>query len=303
MSGEAAIEVSNLTKNFGTVKAVRGISFEVSKGELFALLGPNGAGKSTTVDTLVGFRKPSGGSVRVLGYDPYARDREFRERIGVVLQDVSRETALTVEENMRLWGGAYRSRLDIDHVLSLVGLEGRRRRRIKSLSGGERRRLDLGMGLLADPDVLFLDEPTTGFDPEARREAWEVLKAFRGLGRTILLTTHYMEEAQYLADRVAIIAGGRLAACGSLDSLLGGERPQLTFSLPAGVAAEEMPDRLREGLAGDGRSVRIVLRSPTADLAEITGWAAARGLELGELSVSRPSLEDVYLSLVAAAAE
>lgn len=302
MTDKLVIEVSDLHKRYGKVTAVEGISFEIAEGEVFALLGPNGAGKSTTIEILEGFRKPSDGTVRVLGFDPYERDREFRERIGIVLQDVSRESMLTVEENLRLIGAVYRERLEVDQVLELVGLSDMRRRRIKSLSGGERRRLDLGMGLLADPDVLFLDEPTTGFDPEARRDAWLLLERFRSLGKTILLTTHYMEEAQYLADRVAIIAKGKLRACGLLESLLSSEQTLLRFQLPSAEEAAGLPDRLRAGLADDGLSVEIPLRKPTEELAEITAWAAGRGIELKDLSVNKPRLEDVYLSLVEEAA-
>ncbi len=297
-SPSAVIEVRDLTKNYGEVEAVRGISFEVAAGEVFALLGPNGAGKSTTVEIMEGHREPSGGEVRVLGFDPSQRKRDFRERIGVVPQETWQGGELTVGDTLAFTGVAYPRQLAIEVVLELVGLEDKRKRRVKSLSGGERRRLELGLALIGDPDLIFLDEPTTGFDPAARRRAWETVDGLRDLGKTILLTTHYMEEAQYLADRIAILSAGKIAVSGSLDVLLEKQRPTLNFKLPAGFDPGELPERLRAGLDPAGRAVEVFLERPTADLAEITGWAAGRSLELDDLSVKNPSLEEIYLSLV-----
>ena len=297
-SSNAVIVVRDLTKNYGEVPAVRGISFEVAAGEVFALLGPNGAGKSTTVEIMEGHREPSGGEVRVLGFNPSQRRREFRERIGVVPQETWQGGELTVGDTLSFTGVAYPRRLAVGKVLELVGLADKRKRRIKSLSGGERRRLELAVALIGDPDLIFLDEPTTGFDPAARRRAWETVDGLRDLGKTILLTTHYMEEAQYLADRIAILSAGKIAASGSLESLLEKQRPTLNFRLSEGFDPGELPERLRAGLDPASNHVEVFLERPTADLAEITGWAAGRGLELEDLSVKNPSLEEMYLSLV-----
>jgi ABC-2 type transport system ATP-binding protein len=295
----AAIRVEGLRKSYGDVEAVAGVSFEVAEGECFALLGPNGAGKTTTVEVLEGYRSRSGGRVEVLGFDPERAERDFRERIGIVLQSAGIDRELTVTEVVTLFGGYYPHPRDPGKVIDLVGLAAKRHARCKTLSGGQQRRLDLALGIVGDPDLIFLDEPTTGFDPSARRRSWELVDSLRALGKTILLTTHYMDEAQSLADRVAIMAAGRIVAEGS-PSTLGGRdvaEAEISFRLPKGAALDDLPatgpnrPRLR-----DGRVV-VPSGSPTAALHALTGWALARGHELEGLAVTRPSLEDVYLRL------
>ena len=294
--------VRGLTKSYGAVEAVRGVSFEVASGEVFALLGPNGAGKSTTVEILEGHRSADGGEVSVLGFDPATAGREFRDRIGIVLQETSEDTAeVTVAEALDTFGAAYRCPRDRDEVIGMVGLAGKANARLKTLSGGQQRRVDMALGLIGDPDLLFLDEPTTGFDPEARRAAWEMIKGLRSLGRTIILTTHYMEEAEYLADRVAVLMGGRIAACAPPSQLLGAERSTVRFRLPAGVDRADLPALVAAAVeAGgiEGDSAVVSTERPTALLAELTGWAVGRGIELAGLTISPPSLEDAYLQLI-----
>jgi ABC-2 type transport system ATP-binding protein len=295
----AAIRVEGLRKSYGDLEAVAGVSFEVAEGECFALLGPNGAGKTTTVEVLEGYRSRSDGRVEVLGFDPERAQRDFRERIGIVLQSAGIDRELTVTEVVTLFGGYYPHPRDPSEVIDLVGLGEKRHARCRTLSGGQQRRLDLALGIVGDPDLVFLDEPTTGFDPSARRRSWDLVDSLRALGKTILLTTHYMDEAQSLADRVAIMAAGRIVAEGS-PSTLGGRdvaEAEIGFRLPEGVGLDDLPalgpdrPRLRDG--------RVVLRSgsPTAALHTLTGWALARGGELEGLAVTRPSLEDVYLRL------
>jgi ABC-type multidrug transport system ATPase subunit len=295
----AAIRVAGLRKTYGEVEAVAGIDFEVAEGECFALLGPNGAGKTTTVEILEGYRRRSAGEVEVLGYDPERGERAFRERIGIVLQSAGIDRELSVEEIVSLFGGYYPRPRDAAEVIELVGLGDKRTARTRTLSGGQQRRLDLALGIVGDPDLLFLDEPTTGFDPSARRRSWELVESLRALGKTILLTTHYMDEAQNLADRVAIIAAGRIVAEGSPESLGGRDvaEAEISFRLPAGAALVDLPRELRDGIRQD--EGRVLLRSvaPTRDLHTLTGWAVARGEELEALAVTRPSLEDVYLRL------
>ncbi len=277
---EPVISVRGLHKAYGDVEAVRGIDLEVRAGEVFAFLGPNGAGKTTTVEILEGYRDRSGGEVRVLGEDPRHADRAWRERIGIVLQSCRLDPYLTVRESLALYAGYYSSPRPIEETIELVGLEGKADARARSLSGGQQRRLDVGMALIGDPELLFLDEPTTGFDPSARRQAWETIAGLRDLGKTVFLTTHYMDEAQRLADRVTIIAAGEVVARGTPEDL--GDRE----SRPAKISYRE-----------DGREVELETADPVKTLNELTGRALAEGLELEGLEVRRPSLEDIYLEL------
>ena len=276
---DAAIRVSDLHKRYGAHEAVRGISFEVPYGEVFCLLGPNGAGKTTTVEVLEGYRERSAGDVRVLGHDPARREREFRERIGVVLQSSESWATLTVAETLRVYAGYYERARNVDEVIALVGLEEKRNARVKTLSGGQKRRLDLAIALIGDPDLVFMDEPTTGFDPQARRNAWEMIRGLRSLGKTVLLTTHYLDEAQQLADRVAVIRDGLIVREGTPEEL---------------VSLSDTAIRYRE----DGELKVINTAEPTRVLHELTAAAVARGRELEELEVRRASLEDVYLELL-----
>jgi ABC-2 type transport system ATP-binding protein len=280
VSAAAAISVHGLRKAYDGHDAVRGIDFEVLSGEVFGLLGPNGAGKTTTVEILEGYRERDGGDVEVLGVDPWGSDRRHRERIGVVLQQSELPPTLTVREVHLLFAGYYRRPRDVDEVIELVGLAAKANERVKTLSGGQKRRLDLGLALVGDPELVFLDEPTTGFDPAARRTAWELVRSLRELGKTILLTTHYLDEAQQLADRVAVIREGALVRIGTPAELIG--------------AAPEVEIRYRE----DGREVVVATEEPTRVLAELTTHALAEGRELEGLEVRRPTLEDVYLELV-----
>ena len=276
----SAITVRGLRKSYKGVEAVAGIDFEVAAGEVFGLLGPNGAGKTTTVEILEGYRRRDGGSVDVLGFDPGSAPTALRQRIGVVLQQSELPYVLTTREILRMFAGYYERPRDVDEVLELIGLEEKSAARAKTLSGGQRRRLDLGVALVGDPDVVFLDEPTTGFDPAARRSAWEMVRSLRGLGKTILLTTHYLDEAQQLADRVAVLVGGRIVRQGPPAELTGG--------------ATRSVIRFRR----DGETVSIETEEPTRLLHELTAEAVSRGEELQSLEVLRPTLEDVYLELV-----
>ncbi len=275
----SAVSVSDLHKSYGSYEALRGVDFEIEAGEVFGLLGPNGAGKTTTVEILEGYRARDGGTVAVLDEDPQRAGMDWRERIGVVLQSSAMYPNLSVAESLQLFAGYYRQPLDVGRVIGLVGLEEKRDARVRTLSGGQQRRLDLGLGLIGDPEVLFLDEPTTGFDPAARRAAWEVIRSLRSLGKTILLTTHYLDEAESLADRVAVLREGRIVAIG---------RPEdLTGSAPATEI------RYRR----DGEDVVVSTREPTHVLHELTSAALAEGRELENLSVRRPTLEEIYLAL------
>jgi ABC-2 type transport system ATP-binding protein len=298
----AAIQVQDLRKAYGAVEAVAGISFEVAEGECFALLGPNGAGKTTTVEILEGYRDRDAGQVEVLGHDPRSSQRDFRERVGIVLQSSGHFRELTVREALDLFGGYYPSPRASGEVIELVGLGEKAGARIKTLSGGQQRRLDLALGLVGDPDLLFLDEPTTGFDPSARRRSWELIESLRDLGKTILLTTHYMDEAQNLADRVAILAAGRIVASGTPDTLGGRDEGEavITFRLPAGTTRADLPGDLSARSLPEGDRVELATTEPTRVLNQLTGWALARGEELDGLTVTRPSLEDVYLRLTGA---
>ncbi|HJQ90374.1 MAG TPA: ABC transporter ATP-binding protein [Acidimicrobiia bacterium] len=292
----AAIEVTGLRKAYGDVVAVDGVDISVETGEVFALLGPNGAGKTTTVEILEGHRSADGGSIGVLGFDPSTGGRAYRERIGIVLQEGAVERELSVREALSVYGGMYPRRLDADHLIDLVGLTEKADARIKTLSGGQQRRLELALGLVGDPDLLFLDEPTTGFDPSARRQAWGILENLADLGKTILLTTHYMDEAQHLADRIAIIDGGKIVAEGTPETLGGRAdgKSMIRFALPEGVSVEDLPINAS---AVDGDIVEVSAESATRALHELTTWAIGKDLELEQLQVARPSLEDVYLEL------
>ena len=300
---DPVISIRGLRKSYGDVEAVRGIDLDVQPGEIFAFLGPNGAGKTTTVEILEGYRKRSGGEVTVLGEDPEKAGRAWRERIGIVLQSGRLDPYLTVRESLDLYAGYYSEPRPVDEVIELVGLEGKAEARASVLSGGQQRRLDVGMALIGDPELLFLDEPTTGFDPSARRHAWDTIAGLRDLGKTVFLTTHYMDEAQRLADRVTIIARGEVVAQGTLENLGDREsRPAtVSFRLPDGVAASELPGQV--AAVDGGATVSLSTTTPVATLNELTGWAIERGLDLEGLEVARPTLEDIYLSLIAEASE
>jgi len=291
-----AIVVEDLRKSYGALEAVRGVDFQVQTGEVFALLGPNGAGKTTVLEVLEGFRRRTGGRVEVLGTDPATGDRRLRERVGVVLQETAVEPYLTVREVLTRNAGYYPRPRVVAEVISLAGLGEKADARVKTLSGGQQRRLDVALGIVGDPELVFLDEPTTGFDPSARRGAWELVRRLTGGGTTIVLTTHYMDEAQALADRVAVLANGRIVAAGTPDSIGGRNLAavRVRFRLPAGVRRDELPVPTdREG----GDRVEIQTEDELRVLHELTGWALDRGIELEGLTVDRPSLEDVYLSL------
>ncbi len=297
----AAIRAVGLRKRYGDLEAVCGIDLEVAEGECFALLGPNGAGKTTTVEMLEGYRERSGGEVEVLGFDPERGEREFRERIGIVLQSSGIHRELTVREVLDLFGGFYPHPRDVAEVIDLVGLGEKADARVKTLSGGQQRRLDLALGIVGDPDLIFLDEPTTGFDPSARRRSWELIENLRALGKTILLTTHYMDEAQNLADRVTIMADGRIVAEGTPESLGGRDVAEavISFRLPPGATTADLPAGLPVPSTVLDNHVSLRTTTPTRLLNALTGWAMARGEELEALAVTRPSLEDVYLQLTA----
>ena len=297
-----AVEVRELRKVYGDVAVVDGVSFDIEAGEVFALLGPNGAGKTTTVEILEGHREADGGTATVLGHDPRRRERAFRERIGIVLQEAGFEEDFTVVELLRLQRAMYSRRLDADALVDLVGLGEKRRARVATLSGGQRRRLDLALGLVGDPEIEFLDEPTVGFDPEARRRAWAVIEELKALGKTVLLTTHYLDEAQQLADRVAIMVAGRLAALGTPAELAAAEHATVvTFRLTGALAASAAPD-VGAPLVEEGAGWRLATEHPSAALRTLTDWAARNGGELEALEVRRPTLEDAYLALVGSAA-
>jgi ABC-2 type transport system ATP-binding protein len=301
-----AISVRGLTKAFGEVEAVRGVDLTVESGTVFALLGPNGAGKTTTVEIMEGFTVGDAGEVRVLGLDPSKQRRALLARVGIVLQETAVEQFLTVSETLARRAAYYPHPRDPREVISLVGLDEKKNTRVRQLSGGQQRRLDLGLGLIGDPELLFLDEPTTGFDPNARREAWDVVRNLSAEGRTILLTTHYMDEAQTLADQLAVIARGVIIASGTPESIGGRDTGEATirFVVSDDVAIEETIGPQPGGEVSitpepSGRLVEIRTSAPTAVLNRLTGWAVARGSELAGLEVTRPSLEDIYLRITA----
>ena len=289
-----AVTVRGLQVRYGDVEAVRGIDLDVRRGEILALLGPNGAGKTSTIEVLEGFRAASGGSVEVLDADPWAAPRAWRDRIGIVLQESAPELGLTVRECLRLYAGYYTAPRDVDDTIALVGLAEQAGVEATKLSGGQRRRLDVALALVGDPELIFLDEPTTGFDPAARRAAWEVVTGLRALGKTILLTTHYMEEAERLADRIVVMARGEVVAAGTPATLGGRDRAAavVTFTLPPGAGDAPL------GLECDAdRRVSMRSERPMADLHELTAWALDRDVELSDLEIRRPTLEDIYLEL------
>jgi ABC-2 type transport system ATP-binding protein len=280
---EAAIEVEDLRKDYGDHAAVRGISFTVRRGEVFGLLGPNGAGKTTTVEILEGFRERTGGRVSVLGMDPGSRPEALRARVGIVLQSAGLYRHLTVREAVSHWAGLYPRPRDVDETIALTGLEESAGKRTRTLSGGQQRRLDFALALVGDPELVFLDEPTTGFDPAARRQAWETVRSLQRLGKTVLLTTHYLDEAQALADRVAIVKDGAILVEGAPGELSPAtSRSRVSWRDEHGVQQERDVD------------------DPTALLHELTAAALARGGRVEDLRVVRPSLEDVYLELTGA---
>ena len=294
-----AVEVDDLRKSYGTVEALRGISFSVAEGEVFALLGPNGAGKTTTVEILEGFRRRDGGRASVLGFDPASGDRRLKEQMGIVLQTSGVDPYLTVDETVEMFRGYYPHPRPLDEVITLVGLTDKRSTRVTKLSGGQRRRLDVAIALAGDPRVLFLDEPTTGFDPGARRNAWDVIKGLKDLGKTIFLTSHSMDEVQFLADRVVIIAAGKIVAEGTPEALV--DRRSGATTIRFARPSVPLPDSLTRGARIDDDSVEIETEDPTRGLFELTSWAVQNGTSLDALQVTRPSLEDVYLEITKAA--
>ncbi len=296
---EAVISARGLRKSYGANEAVRGVDLEVRRGEIFAFLGPNGAGKTSVAEVLEGYRSRDEGEVEVLGSDPVAAGREWRERIGIVLQQCRMRPELTVRETLELYAGYYREARPVQETIEHVRLREKTDERTGRLSGGQQRRLDVAVALIGDPELLFLDEPTTGFDPSARRQAWSVIAGLRRLGKTVFLTTHYMDEAQALADRVAVIARGRIVAEGTPADL--GDRashpPTISFRLPAGVPLDSMPLDGAEDLSEREGVVSLHSHSPVPLLNRLTGWSLERGVELEGLEVSRPTLEDIYLEL------
>lgn len=300
----SVIEVRDLQKHYGANRAVDGVSFDVREGEVYALLGENGAGKSTTVEILEGYRSRTSGTVNVLGDDPATAGREWRDRVGIVLQSAGVENEFTVREVIELYGACYRNRRDLDEVVGLVGLEEKVDERVGSLSGGQKRRVDLALGIVGTPELLFLDEPTTGFDPSARRKSWDLIDGLVDTGTTVLLTTHYLDEAEHLADRVGVLAGGKLIAEGTPAELINAiSGTVVSFMLPDAVAPSDatttFADVLGSGIRVSGRLVEVTLDHPTRAVHALTGWAIDSGVELESLSVQRASLEDVYLQLAA----
>ena len=296
---EAVISARSLHKSYGPNEALRGVDLEVRSGEVFAFLGPNGAGKTSTVEILEGYRDRDDGEVEVLGEDPADAGRAWRERIGIVLQQCRMRPELSVRETLELYAGYYRRARSVEETIEHVGLREKADERAGRLSGGQQRRLDVAVALIGDPELLFLDEPTTGFDPSARRQAWSVIAGLRQLGKSVFLTTHYMDEAQYLADRVAVIARGRIVAEGTPADL--GDREShpatISFRLPPGVALDSLPLDGAEDVSERGGTVAVRSHSPVAVLNRLTGWSLERGVELEALEVRRPTLEDVYLEL------
>ena len=299
-----AVEVRDLRKSYGAVEAVKGVSFEVASGEVFCLLGPNGAGKTTTVEILEGYRTRTGGDALVLGMDPAHGERELRERVGIVLQQCGVQADLTVAELIEMYGRYHVRSRPVDEVIELVELTEKRDVRARQLSGGQRRRLDLALALVGEPDLIFLDEPTTGFDPAARRQAWSTIRSLCDLGKTVFLTTHYMDEAQHLASRVAVMNAGQIIAIGRPDELGGRDvRPaEIRFTLPAGWSLGDLPEVPSRSRSLDGDRVLVLSTEPVLAAQRITTWALERQIELGHFSVSQPTLEDIYLELTGSSA-
>jgi ABC-2 type transport system ATP-binding protein len=297
---EPVVSVHGLVKRYGSHEAVAGIDLEVRRGEIFAFLGPNGAGKTTTVEILEGFQQRTAGQVSVLGQDPATAGGGWRDRVGVVLQESEPEPGLSVRECLAMYAGFYRAPRDIDETIALVGLTEKAGAFSTKLSGGQRRRLDFALALIGDPELIFLDEPTTGFDPSARRAAWEVVAGLRQLGKTVFLTTHYMDEAEYLADRITVLSAGQIVAEGTPQTLGGRDHmtTAISFTLPDHVPARDLPPGLST-LAGPGPAGSTVVHSetPLAHLQMLGNWALGRGFDLPDLDVHRPTLEEVYLSL------
>jgi ABC-2 type transport system ATP-binding protein len=294
-----ALEVRDLRKSYGEVEAVRGVSFEVTRGEVFCLLGPNGAGKTTTVEILEGYRRRSGGEATVLGMDPARGQRQLRERVGIVLQQCGVQSDLTVTELLEMYGRYHTRRRPVGELIELVELGEKRDVRARSLSGGQRRRLDLALALVGDPDLIFLDEPTTGFDPGARRQAWSTIRSLCDLGKTVFLTTHYMDEAQHLANRVAVMNAGQIIAMGPPEELGGRDlRPaEIRFSLPADWSLGDVPDVACERRTLEDDRVLVLTKEPVPAAQRITTWALDHDVDLGHFSVTQPTLEDIYLEL------
>ena len=298
-SGQSAVEVAELSKSYGDLHAVDSVSFQVRVGEVFCLLGPNGAGKTTTVEILEGYRARTGGEVSVLGMDPARGERELRERVGIVLQSCGVQSELTVAELLEMYGRYHSRSLPAEELLDMVELGAKRDTRASELSGGQRRRLDLALGLVGDPELLFLDEPTTGFDPAARRHAWETIRRLCSLGKTVFLTTHFMDEAQYLADRVAVMRAGRIIASGRPDEIGGrDERPtEIRFLLPPGMALADLPDLPGAAAEMEGELTLLTSTEGVRTTQILTSWALEAGIDLERFSVAQPTLEDIYLEL------
>lgn len=296
-----AIEVHHLNKRYGEFPAVRDVTFTVATGEVFCLLGPNGAGKTTTTEILEGYRKRSGGDVSVLGFDPERGQRRFRERIGIVLQECGVQEDLTVAEVFEMYGRYYPRRLDVADVIRVVELDAKASDRVRGLSGGQRRRLDVGLALIGDPDLIFLDEPTTGFDPSARRQSWSTFRALCDLGKTVLLTTHFMDEAEALADRIAVVAAGTIVAEGTPATLGGRDRAstRISATLPAGLSRSDLPDLGSAHVTLTGPRLEVLCDDGPRTVHHLVGWALEADVHLGDLDVSQPSLEDIYLELTA----
>ena len=292
-----AIDTNQLTKRYGDFQAVNSVSLKVREGEIFALLGPNGAGKTTTVEILEGHRLKTSGQVKVLGMDPSENSTEFRSRVGIVLQETGIEQYLTAVEILEQFTNFYESPRSISDLLEMTGLGEEKDKKVKKLSGGQKRRLDVAIGLWGNPDLLFLDEPTTGFDPSARRAFWDMIKNLKTDGTTVVLTTHYMEEAEYLADTVALMNHGKLVSQGSLSDLkISNNQTSITFKFDE--SPTKLPADIQEISKISEGMVLINTESPTAVLADLTGWAISEGIELKNLEVSRQTLEEIYLGIL-----